>query len=94
MQTRTKKEVPKLWKRNVTNPLPEISRQEILNLIPRDKLLDMGHMDFLQDDDGNSINEYDSDITCSAESHHAESNLLRDILTVLQQFGKKIFGVT
>ena len=83
-----------IWKQNVKTVLPEITRDDILEMILQEILLDLPDMDFMEEGSENVDNDCQSDISDSIDLRHSESNLLCDILKALQKIGKKDIWVT
>ena len=79
---------PELWKGSIKPSLPEVTKEEILNLILREILIDIPDVNLFKDDQFID-NCADNCISNSIQSQNAESNILKDILIALQKIGKK-----
>ena len=82
----------KLWERNCGQVAKEISQEEVLELIPRDIIIDS--MESITEElamEGESeIHDNCSDISNnSSSSQNAESNILKDMLTKLCKVNRK-----
>ena len=71
-------------------PEIEITRDEVLNMIPRDIIIDRAEND-ANDDTGSVIvgSDLDTEDTNSINSNNAESNILTEILHALKTLGEK-----
>ena len=76
----------KLWKRNIKAKVDDVSREEVLKLIPRDIMVDFKDSQYAIDDGSDDDITDISLMSCNSDN---DPNILRDILLELKKCGRK-----
>ena len=76
----------KLWKRNIKAKVDDVSRKEVLKLIPRDIMVDFKNSQYAIDEGSDDDITNISLMSCNSDN---DPNILRDILLELKKCGRK-----